>query len=320
MPAISILVPVFQAEPFLRRCLDSLISQTHDDLEIILVDDGSSDGSETICDEYATKDARIQVIHQGNAGVSAARNVGLDAAKGEYILFVDSDDWIEQETCSSLLSTARRHLADIVCFGHVEERSFGETIIHKVESPGVISKDDFMRSLVWGDDVFQVMLWNKLFSRNLFDGLRFTEGRIHEDLEIMHKLVHRADLTYATNQVFYHYVRRDQGSITSNLLLPKSIKDRIYANKERLSFLYIYYPELIDKQLTMTLRLILIGLQVLKGEPDYPDFKKMCDEFIGQNRDKIKACTPYSRLIWLFYYCKPLASLYVHLLIQFSRK
>ena len=115
-PLISIIIPVYKVEPYLRNCLDSIVNQTNRNLEIILVDDGSPDKSGDICDAYAAADERIIVIHQNNQGVSAARNAGLDIAKGDYILFVDSDDWIEQETCEAVLDLALKNNADLVCF------------------------------------------------------------------------------------------------------------------------------------------------------------------------------------------------------------
>jgi len=113
-PLISIIIPVYNAKEYLRRCLDSILRQNYTNIEVLLIDDGSSDGSEAICDEYALLDKRIKVIHQKNTGVSAARNVGLDLAKGDYISFVDSDDWIENDLLETLLNISKESGSYIV--------------------------------------------------------------------------------------------------------------------------------------------------------------------------------------------------------------
>lgn len=310
-PLISILVPVYGVEPYLKRCLDSIVNQTYHHLEIILVDDGSPDNSGRICDEYANRDARIKVIHQANKGVSAARNQTLDAAHGEYYLFVDSDDWIEARTCDSLLSIALEQHADLVCFGHEADSPVEGRAVIKTDCPGPISREELMRELIWGDGSNGTMLWNKFFSSSLFDGVRFVEGRIHEDLEIMPKLIHRADSIYVSDLVLYHYMRRTHGSITSGVFKPKSIVDRVYANMVRLSIIEAHYPDLADKQLAMVVRLRLVGLETLKGEVFFPSFKEECDVFFGRYRHRMKSLTTYSRLLWLNYYCKALVPLYI---------
>lgn len=116
-PKISIIVPVYKVEQYLRRCLDSIVAQTFTDWECILIDDGSPDNSGVICDEYVAKDNRFHVIHKENKGVSAARNAGLDAARGEWIGFVDSDDWIEPKTYETALNSVVCENADVICFG-----------------------------------------------------------------------------------------------------------------------------------------------------------------------------------------------------------
>lgn len=310
-PLISLIIPVYRVESYLEKCLDSILNQTYHNLEIIIVDDGSPDNCGVICDKYASTDSRIQVIHQENAGISSARNRGLDIAKGEFILFVDSDDWIEPETCEYLLNLACERQADIVCFGYYEVFLDGRKDPHSVKEPGMMSKDELIRHLVWGTGAIQTMVWNKLYSARIFDNIRFAEGRIHEDIEIMYKLVFEAERIFSTDALLYYYFQRKQGAITTDVLQPKSIIDRIYAHKERLQFVEVHYPELIEKQLTATLRLILLGLEVLKGESNFMEFKADCYEFIGRYRRKIKNITAYSRLIWLYYYCKPLVPLYI---------
>ena len=115
-PLVSVIVPVYNVEPYLHRCIDSLVHQTLKDIEIILIDDGSTDGCGKICDEYAAADTRIRVVHQENAGLCEARNTGIDRAQADYLMFVDSDDWVQAEFCEIPLMLAKEHQADLACF------------------------------------------------------------------------------------------------------------------------------------------------------------------------------------------------------------
>ena len=306
-PLISIIIPVYKVEPYLRNCLDSIVNQTNRNLEIILVDDGSPDMSGDICDAYAAADERIIVIHQNNQGVSAARNAGLDIAKGDYILFVDSDDWIEQETCEAVLDLALKNNADLVCFRLRIHLPSGEAQDRGTDTVGIIDKQEMMYQLMLDDDLNSVAL--KLFSRNLFSGLRFLEGRYCEDMDIVYKLVHRSQVIYLTDAVLYHYYRHQQ-SLTSLRYQANSIKSRVLIFQERLILFQKDYPELVDRQSAMLMREFLLGKEWLRGDPDYPIFLDDYQEFMKQYRPKIKAIKQYNRLIGLYYYCRPLAMLY----------
>ncbi len=205
-PLISIIVPIYQVELYLEKCIDSIINQTYKNLEIILIDDGSPDRCGAICDEYAGKDSRIRVIHQKNGGLSAARNAGLDIAKGDYIQFVDSDDWIEPEACETVLTIAEEQHADIVCFGFCWLLPTGETTLVSVNSSSEIEEAAVIKQLICKKSVIRNFAWNKLFVRKLFDGVRFPVGRTYEDICVTYQLVHKADKIYATKAILYHYV------------------------------------------------------------------------------------------------------------------
>ena len=308
-PLISIIVPVYNVEPYLRRCLDSIVSQTYKNLDIIIIDDGSSDGSEDICDQYSARDRRIRVVRQKNAGLSAARNVGLDIAKGEYVQFVDSDDWIELTTCETILSIANEKQADIVCFGYDEFFPSGVIKNWCIDSFGEIEKTKIMRELASETGNIRDYVWNKLYHRRLFGGIRFPIGRCYEDMDVSYRLFHEANNIYGTNKIVYHYLRR-KGSLAHNRYSPNSIKDRLYIRKRRFEFMLKYYPSFADFQLINLLKEMMIGISELKGESDYKDFIMDMDSFVSQYRELIKALTKSSKMIWLFYYCRPLSQYY----------
>ena len=177
-PKVSIIVPVYKVEKYLNRCVDSILAQTFTDFECILVDDGSPDGCPAICDEYAKKDNRIKVIHQENKGVSAARNAGLDMAKGEYILFVDSDDWIDESTVQSLLMISED--ADIIMCGFSIEYEDGTTFQENSGNKKLEGSDILGEFIL---DNIRPEACGKLYRLELFSDTRFDETiKYAEDL------------------------------------------------------------------------------------------------------------------------------------------
>ena len=206
---VSVIVPVYNVENYLRQCIESLLKQTYSNLEIILIDDGSTDKCGEICDEYAIADERIRVFHTENRGISAARNAGLDAAKGDYIGFVDSDDWIEPEMYELLLNAAKQKNADVsVCGSWYEYHSNSEEAnINNIEYHG----KDCLKALV--ERKFRTAVWNKLFQRRLFDSVRFPEGRSFEDLAIMHLVFSNVNLVVSVDKLLYHYRQRSNSMV-----------------------------------------------------------------------------------------------------------
>lgn len=205
---ISVIVPVYKVEEYLRECLDSILAQTYTNLEIILVDDGSPDSCGIICDEYANRDYRIKVIHQQNGGLSAARNAGLDIATGEYIGFVDSDDYPELNMFEELYNNLKSNDADMsICgvkkFG-LESRAF-------FYGNKCVGRQDFLKMLLKEEVTSYV--WNKLYKRGLFDFIRFPERELFEDMKILHLIVENTTSVSFTDKSFYNY-RIRQNSIT----------------------------------------------------------------------------------------------------------
>ena len=242
---ISVIIPVYNVEAFLPECLESVVRQSYTDLEIILVDDGSTDSCPSICDAYAAADARIKVIHQQNRGLSAARNAGIEASSGEYITFVDSDDFILPDMLEHLLELARRHDADYVQCGYVrcqEKDSIGQiTLCDEPESVQAL-EDAYgkMKSCIRNEGLY-VSAWGKLFSRGLFRDIRFPEGKVHEDTPFTLEAVHASGRIVASSRTGYIY-RRRSGSITD---MPSAAWDRIDANLFAVSFCEKNYPGLL---------------------------------------------------------------------------
>ena len=229
-PDISVIVPVYNVEPYLRRCIESLIEQTLQKIEILLVDDGSTDRSGQICEEYAGIDQRIRVIHQENGGLSAARNAGINRAKADYLMFVDSDDWVEQDFCKIPLEAAKKYQADLVmfqykrCFGGRERKGrFDDT------REGIVSEADAIRLVLTG---VGMMAWNKLYHRRLFEGVRYPAGQLFEDVATTPLLVHAARRIVCLPDVLYIKVFR-RGSITASSSYG-CVKD-LYASTTRTS-------------------------------------------------------------------------------------
>ena len=213
-PRISVIVPVYNVAAWLPRCVDSILAQTCENLEILLVDDGSADDSGRICDAYAEKDPRIRVIHKENGGLSSARNAGLDLASGEYIGFVDSDDWIEPEMYAEMLSLLKKYNARMVCAGRYEvDGDTGEKTVGLCpEREEVVSGETLAgRIFLW--DQCDSAACDKLYCRELFDGIRYPEGKTSEDIPVTYRLALKAQRAVLCDRPFYNYFHRS-GSIS----------------------------------------------------------------------------------------------------------
>ena len=213
-PRISVVVPVYKVEAYLPKCIDSLVKQTYKDLEIILVDDGSTDRSGQICGEYAARDGRVRVIHQANAGVSAARNAGLTAATGDYIGFVDGDDWIEPDMYERLLKNAQRYGAEISACGIVNERNGAVT---PVGTPGRVecltgrqAQVNMMEKLI----TLLPSLCNKLYARTLRDALTNQVGvTFTEDMLANYRAFGMSGTVVVDGTPGYHYMLRSGSAV-----------------------------------------------------------------------------------------------------------
>lgn len=205
---ISIIVPIYNVEQYLSRCINSILFQNYRNIELILVDDGSTDNSGVICDDYATKDSRVRVIHKENGGQSSARNVGLDIARGEYIGFVDSDDWIVPDMYSFLYNLITENDADIANIKCIKAYSDRVDIRDVVDSYQVYEDEACLENLLREGTVGVLATYGVcrgLYKKNLFDGIRFQNGRINEDIVYSYQLYDRAKKVVASNKVAYFY-------------------------------------------------------------------------------------------------------------------
>jgi len=211
LPKVSVIVPVYKVEEYLRQCIESIIVQTYANLEIVLVDDGSPDNCGKICDEYAEKDARIIVIHKQNGGLSDARNVGIEVATGEYLTFVDSDDWLENDMVETLYNNIVNHNADISCCGYYFSY-VGENVASVVEDGLYIfsgSENMIMQYIVTG--IIDVIACCKLYKAYIFKETRYPYGKIHEDNYAIIDVLSLANTIVVDNTPKYYYRQRKSG-------------------------------------------------------------------------------------------------------------
>lgn len=211
---ISVIVPIYNTEQYLERCVDSILAQTYTNLEIILVDDGSKDSSPEICDRYGQTDNRVKVVHKQNGGLSSARNAGLDVATGDYVGFVDSDDYISKEMYAVLANALNESDCEISNAMYVRVDEFGNTRPSKVphDADKEILSEQFVRELMLhtGD----VSVCTKLFKTELFDGLRFPEGKLNEDLLFMLKVFETVQrVAFVAHKGYFYFTR--SGSTSS---------------------------------------------------------------------------------------------------------
>lgn len=241
MDKISVIVPVYNVEKYLEECLESIQKQTYKNLEIIIIDDGSTDNSGRICDEYAKKDDRIKVIHQLNQGLSEARNVGIQNATGRYIGFVDSDDYIDIDMYNMLITNMKREDADISCCSSLKVYKNKIKINKKNNCYGCINSEKAIKLLCEGHFI-RVSVYTKLYKREIFENIRFPKGKKSEDIYVSYKLLDLADkIVYTSIQKYYY--RQRIGSITNsgNINL-----DAIEASKEMVEFVRKKYPNIVS--------------------------------------------------------------------------
>lgn len=284
-PLISVIVPVYKVEEYLDRCVDSIINQTYKNLEILLVDDGSPDNCPKMCDDYAKKDKRIKVIHKKNGGLSDARNVGIDNSKGDYLTFIDSDDYVELNYVEFLYNLIVKYDADI---------SMGKQYVrysNKVINTGSgylydnLSKEEIFEKLMYGED-FDVSAWAKLYKKELFIDIKYPVNRLFEDSATTYKLMDKANKIVMKSEPIYNYIIREN-SITNCIFNVKKM-DLITSTIEMTDFIAKKYKKLkksCDRRLMYAY--LSTYTQYIKSKHTNIKIEKELLSYIQSNRKKI---------------------------------
>lgn len=303
---ISVIIPVYNVELYLNRCIESVLSQTFTDFELILVDDGSPDNSPKMCDEIAQKDSRVVVVHKKNGGLSSARNAGLDIAKGEYVFFIDSDDWLsDKNVLEKFYNVATKYNSDFI-YGLLNS-SDGQ----KVNNIRFVSKFSDEKLVLLSNPHF-FSAWNKLFKRELINNFRFTEGIVNEDVDMIPLVLQKANQVKCLKEFTYCYFF-NPNSITRKAFSDKRFDifkavthiykdfvgsedeiDVLYQNLFGFQIYAVYITILLSKNKIKNLRKFIYFLK----DAQYKDFFNYCTKCFVNFDSKIK-CIIKIMLLWL---------------------
>lgn len=242
-PLITVIIPVYNIEGYLTTCLNSVCSQTYENLEILLIDDGSIDRTGLICDEFAHRDPRVRVIHKKNEGQSVARNIGIANAKGEYVSFVDGDDWVTEDYLDKLFSLLQEYHADIANCNFIRKKKMGDTRLSDCSNQiQVYNPEQAIENLCYMKELNCAPI-SKLFKRHIFQDIQFPEGCIYEDLAIIYKTFAIAEKIVYCDFDGYFYMQRIGSSLKSAFNEKKL--SRLYFSEEILNFVEEKFPRIM---------------------------------------------------------------------------
>lgn len=263
MPKVSIIIPVYNVEKYLARCLDSVISQTLKDIEIICINDGSTDNSANIISVYAEKDERIKIITQSNAGISKTRNIGIKKATGEFIGFVDSDDFVEKDFYEKLYNAAIRNNADIACSSIIRENEKKKKILIEYKKEQVVTSTKEKFELAHIPE--HCYVWNKIYKREklINSGIKFINGLVYEDIIYTPSLIEILEKMVVVPNLFYHYWNNSKSLVKNPS--DKYRADKIYAHRILLEKCCRYNVKLrLKDELICKNEYFLFGIKALK--------------------------------------------------------
>ena len=300
MELISVIVPVYNVESYVAECIESIQNQTYMNLEIILVNDGSTDASGDICDQYAAYDERIQVIHKENAGVSAARNTGIESANGDYIGFVDSDDYIAPTMYEDMLKLMAEHDLDIIeCTAF---RNNGDTNIEGCNdgSLEIFNRDEALKMAMY--DCF-VAVWSQLYKRRVISDVRFPVGRKFEDSAVSYLFIANTKRVGHINRCLYYY-RLNPNSTTQTSFDAKSRWDFVLGYEERLQYAIDHQLPYVDDCNSLLMKAVLSCLTAYYAKPTgnqvyYDKCKKMIETYRNDASYKLLN-SKYKLFLWSF--------------------
>ena len=263
---VSIILPVYNVERYLPQCIQSIIEQTFSEIEIILVDDGSTDRSPLICDTFAERDDRIKVIHQTNGGAAKARNTGMDNSTGDYIMFIDSDDWIEKNTVKELLTLLKTSQCDIVMCQFIDEYVNGNEKHNYIDKEGVFSNVDIARKML--------MRWEylisccKLYRREVLENVRWVEGHCIDDEFFTYKAIINANRIRLCRNYLYHYRQRKSSAMGNE-------KKKFERLRDQIDFVILRYDELCSAfpklKASITEHLLMVLFHVMQNGRENSD-------------------------------------------------
>ena len=303
---ISVIVPVYNVKAYLERCVNSILKQSYENLEVILVDDGSTDDSKNICDSFAASDGRVRVIHQSNKGVATARNTGINNSNGEFICFVDSDDYIHPDFVRFLYTKLIENDCDICMCNHLVTDEWNYSINVNWDTPiDVYSRDQIFDMFYTNMHGSIIMLWNKMIRRECIADIKFDDGYIHEDEGTTFKFLYNAKKIAFSSEVLYFYYSRDE-SITGVPYDGKRL-DILKAYENRLSF-YKEHSEkkLFDRECQYYLSEILANYyKVSILLKDKETLQRLREKYSGvyKTADKSNWSASRKMLYFVCYYC-----------------
>lgn len=307
-PLLSVVIPVYHVEKYIRQCLDSVLAQTYTNMEIIIVDDGGTDGSLAICQGYARKDERIRIITQENGGPSKARNAGVKYSTGDFITFIDSDDFIHPDMFSVMLSFFEKHNVDII--------SCSSTRKEKIKDIGTgnvsVFNHDKLVSMGLCDQLIGPVA--KIYKRHVLEAVPFPEGRVFEDLGILYKIFNESNGMVHLDYRFYHYIKRPN-SITQSSFRVKPKYDCLYLTYKKIEFakahhyteeLHYIHREVIKSGISLLTVFGSDASLLSKYAQEYEDTKLWIAEAMEDTQAWTESRTK-ERVLWFLYaYCMPL--------------
>lgn len=300
-PLISVIVPVYKVERYLDKCVQSIVDQTYQNLEIILVDDGSPDSCPQKCDAWRHKDPRIHVIHKENGGISTARNCGLQVATGTYYYFVDSDDTIVPTLFERVMEIFEEHDVDIVIFDSERITEDGNKLggTEKLEQ-GFIPKEKVLSELIIGN--INHYMWNKVYKSDVFDQVFFPTERVcFEDMPVTCEVVLNANRIYCLNERLYMYLQRSDSA--TSIMTAQKLTDAYLSRMECYLAMKSSYPMIAEQILWKVCRCALRLYDRSLWEIDDPEVLEDAKAFLALHRKKIMA--EYPNLWYMIFYCAP---------------
>ena len=280
---ISVIINVYNGEKYIEKCLDSIINQTYKNLEIIIVNDGSTDNTLNICQKY--EDKRIKIINQKNIGLSLSRNVGLDNASGEYVYFIDCDDFVEKDVIEYLYKLSKKYNASVSTCNPMDIYDYNFKVKKQKEKIEIISKKDMLKKILLSSNRAGT-IWNKLIKKDLFNEIRFQDRKI-DDIEVTFKIVLVADKIVYSNKIKYFYLRHRDSFLGKK---DEDISNDIFvASRERYKHIKNVYPNFIENEIGMMIIIMTL----------YSHDKKKINDFLDKNEAKKIFKQLYSiKIIW----------------------